>query len=70
MEVISRVQEKNMGYKYENLRQKIRKKKLNGSIYLPGSQFRESEGRLNLSFCLQDTIIKSSPRIGKYINKH
>ena len=46
-----------------------RKRKSTGYIYLPGSKYRESEGYLNLSSCLQDTVITSAPRIGKYINK-
>ena len=43
--------------------------KSTGCIYLPGSKYRESEGHLELRSCLQDAIINSAPRIGKYINK-
>ena len=46
-----------------------RKRKLSGFIYLPGSKFREAKGRLSMSSCLQDSVINSAPRIGKYINK-
>ena len=46
-----------------------RKIKSAGFIYLPGSKFREAEYHLTMSSCLQDAVIHSSPRIGKYINK-
>ena len=46
-----------------------RKRKSTGYIYLPGSRFGEAEGHLNMRSCLQDTVINSAPRIGKYINK-
>ena len=44
-------------------------KKITGFIYVPGSEFRESEGHLSTRSCLQDAVIKSAPRIGKYIDK-
>ena len=46
-----------------------RKRKSTGYIYLPGSRFGEAEGHLNMRSGLQDTVINSAPRIGKYINK-
>ena len=46
------------------------KRKPTGYIYLTGFQFRKAEGHLKLRSCLHDTIIKSAPRIGKYINKN
>ena len=46
----------------------VRKKKATGCIYLPGSDFREAEGHLSMRSCLQDTVINSDPRIGKYID--
>ena len=45
-----------------------RKRKSPGYIYLPGSKFREAEGHLTMMSCLQDDVIDSSPRVGKYIN--
>ena len=42
-----------------------KKRKSTGFIYLPGSEFRESEGNLSMRSCLQDTVINSAPRIGK-----
>ena len=46
-----------------------KKIKSTGFIYLPGSKYREAEVRLKLRSCLQDAVINSAPRIGKYINK-
>ena len=46
-----------------------RKIKSTGFIYLPGSKFRGAEGHLSMRSCLQDAVINSAPRIGKYINK-
>ena len=46
-----------------------RKRKSTGFIYLPGSKFREAEGNLTMRSCLQDAVIISTHRIGKYINK-
>ena len=46
-----------------------RKSKSNGFIYLPRSTFCEVEGILLMRSCLQDSVINSAPRIGKYINK-
>ena len=46
-----------------------RKRKATGCIYLPGSRFRETEGHLSMRSCLQDAVINSAPRIGKFINK-
>ena len=43
------------------------KRKLTVYIYLPGYKYREVEGHLKLRSCLQDTLIKYSPKIGKYI---
>ena len=44
--------------------------KSTGCIYLPGSDFREAEGHLLMRSCLQDAVINSAPRIGKFIDKH
>ena len=46
-----------------------RKIKPTGCIFLPGSGFREAEGNLKMRSCLQDAVINSAPRIGKFINK-
>ena len=46
-----------------------RKIKATGCIYLPGSYFREAEGHLSMRSCLQDAVINSAPRIGKYIDQ-
>ena len=46
-----------------------RKMESTGFIYLPASKFREAEGHLTMGSCLQDAVINSVPRIGKYINK-
>ena len=46
-----------------------RKRKVTGCICLPGSVFREAEGHFSMRSCLQDSIINSAPRIGKFINK-
>ena len=50
----------------ENFRRKI---KSIGFIYLTGSILRVSEGNLTMRSCLQDDVVTSAPRIGKYINK-
>ena len=41
-----------------------RKRKSNGFIYLPGSKFRDAEGHLTMRYCLQYSVINSSPRVG------
>ena len=46
-----------------------RKRKPTGCIFLPGSGFREAEGNLKMRSCLQDDVVNSAPRIGKFINK-
>ena len=46
-----------------------RKIKSSGYIYDTWSKYRDSEGHLKLVLCLQDYVIISAPRIGKYINK-
>ena len=46
-----------------------RKRKPTGCIFLSGSGFHEAEGDLKMRSCLQDAVINSAPRIGKYINK-
>ena len=46
-----------------------RKRKATGCIFLPGSDFREAEGHLSMRSCLQDAVINSDARVGKYINK-
>ena len=46
-----------------------RKRKPTGNMYLPRKKYREAEGHLNLRSCLQDSVIHSSPSIGRYINK-
>ena len=46
-----------------------RKTKSSGFIYPRGSKFCESEGHFMMRSCLQDSVITSAPRIGKYINK-
>ena len=46
-----------------------RKIKPTGCIFIPGSGFREAEGNLKMRSCLQDTVINSAPRIGKFIDK-
>ena len=46
-----------------------RKRKSTECIYIPGSDFRESEGHLSMRSCLQDAVINSAPRIGKYIDQ-
>ena len=46
-----------------------RKIKPTGYIYLPESNVFEAEGNLMTRICLQDAVINSAPRIGKYINK-
>ena len=47
-----------------------RKRKPTRYIYLTGSKYREGEGHYKLISCSQDAVIISTPRIGKYINKH
>ena len=47
----------------------VKKRKITRCIYLPGSGFREAEGNLSMRSCLQDAVINSAPRIGKFINK-
>ena len=47
-----------------------RKRKATWYIYIPGSQYHENEGHLNLRSCLHDDVIKYPPRIGKHINEH
>ena len=47
-----------------------RKIKATGCIYIPGSDFHEAEGHLSMRSCLQDSVINSAPRIGKYIDKN
>ena len=37
--------------------------------FLPGSDFREAEGRLSMRSYLQDSVINYDPSIGKYIVK-
>ena len=46
-----------------------RKIKPTGYIFLSGSGFCEAEGNLKMRSCLQDSVINSAPRIGKFINK-
>ena len=46
-----------------------RKIKATEFIYLPGSDLREADGHELMRSCLQDAVINSAPRIGKYINK-
>ena len=46
-----------------------RKIKSTGFNYLLGSKIGEAEGHLTMWSCLQDVVISSAPRIGKYINK-
>ena len=46
-----------------------RKRKSTGFIYLPRSNFCEAEGHLTMRSFLQDEVIPSAPRIGKYTNK-
>ena len=46
-----------------------RKRKATGCLYLPGSGFHEAEGHLSMRSCVQDAVINSVPRIGKFINK-
>ena len=38
-----------------------KKRKSTGFIYLPGSEFREAEGRSSMSSCLQDYVINYAP---------
>ena len=38
-------------------------------MFLPGSGICEAEGNLKMRPCLQDAVINSAPRIGKFINK-
>ena len=46
-----------------------KKRKATGCVFIPGSGFREAEGNLKKRSCLQDAVINSAPRIGKFINK-
>ena len=46
-----------------------KKIKSTGFIFLPGSKFCEAENNLSMRSCLQDAVINSAPRFGKYINK-
>ena len=46
-----------------------KKRKPTGCIFLSGSGLRDTVGNLKLSSCLQDAVINSAPRIGKFINK-
>ena len=46
-----------------------RTRKSTGYIYTPGNKYREAGGYLKMISCLQDSVIDSTPRIGKYINK-
>ena len=46
-----------------------RKRKSTGFIYLNGPRSCEAEGHLKMQSCLQDAVINSAPRIGKYNNK-
>ena len=45
-----------------------RTRKSTGYIYIPGNKYREAGGYLKMISCLQDSVIDSTPRIGKYIN--
>ena len=47
-----------------------RKRKPTKYMFLPGSQSCKAEGHLKLRSCFHNAIIKSSPRIVKYTNKH
>ena len=53
--------------KKNNKPQFWKKNKSTGSIYLPGSKYREAEGHLKLISCLQDAVVNSAPQIAKYI---
>ena len=46
-----------------------KKRKATGCIFLPWSGLREAEGNLKMRSCLQDAVINSAPRIGRFINK-
>ena len=46
-----------------------RKRKPTGCIFLSGPGLRDAEGNSNMRSCLQDAVINSAPRIGKFINK-
>ena len=48
----------------------VRKRKPNGYIYTPGSQYRESKDYLKLRFCSHEAITNSALSIRKYIDKH
>ena len=48
-------------------RDKFGKKRKSTGFFLPGSEFHEAEGHLSMRSCLQDAVINSAPRIGKYI---
>ena len=47
----------------------VRKRKSTRYVYLTGSKYCGAEGHLKLISCLQDTVINSTPKNGKYINK-
>ena len=46
-----------------------RKRKPIGCIFLSDSGLRDAVGNLKLRSCLQDSVINSAPRIGKFLNK-
>ena len=46
-----------------------KKRKSTRFIYVSGSELYESEGHLSMRSYLQDAVINSAPRIGKYIDK-
>ena len=46
-----------------------KKKKINWICLSYWVKLREAEGHLSMSSCLQDAVINSAPRIGKYTNK-
>ena len=46
-----------------------RKRKPTGCMFISGSGLRDAVGNYKLRSCLQDAVINSAPRIGKFINK-
>ena len=46
-----------------------KKRNAAGCINIPASGFRESEDHLTMRLCLQDAVINSAKRIGKFIDK-
>ena len=46
-----------------------KKRKSTGFIYVSGSELYEAEGHFSMRSYLQDAVINSAPRIGKYIDK-